>query len=61
VSLSSYETSSQHVPADLPSTRAPGPYLDSDYTLVLETLGEEKAANVFYKNAIEFYRPKKVG
>ena len=46
---------------DLPSTRAPRPYLDSDYTLVLETLGEEKAANVFYNNAIEFYRPKKVG
>ena len=45
---------------DLPSTRAPRPYLDSDYTLVLEALGEEKAANVFYKNAIEFYRPKKV-
>jgi predicted TIM-barrel fold metal-dependent hydrolase len=46
---------------DLPSTRAPRPYRDDDYTLVLETLGEEKAANVFYKNAIEFYRPKKVG
>jgi len=46
---------------DLPSTRAPRPYLDSDYTLVLETLGEEKAANVFYENAIEFYRPKQVG
>ncbi|MSP38998.1 MAG: 2-pyrone-4,6-dicarboxylate hydrolase [Deltaproteobacteria bacterium] len=46
---------------DLPSTRAPRPYLDSDYTLVLEVLGEEKAANVFYKNAIEFYRTKKVG
>ena len=44
---------------DLPSTRAPRPYLDDDYTLVLETLGEEKATNVFYKNAIEFYRPKK--
>ncbi|MGZ8532031.1 MAG: amidohydrolase family protein, partial [Candidatus Binatia bacterium] len=43
---------------DLPSTRAPRPYLDSDYTLVVETLGEEKAANVFHKNAIEFYRPK---
>ena len=45
---------------DLPSTRAPRPYLDSDYTLVLETLGEDKAANVFYKNAFEFYRPTKV-
>lgn len=46
---------------DLPSTRAPRPYLDSDYTLVVEALGEEKAANVFYKNAIEFYRPKQAG
>jgi predicted TIM-barrel fold metal-dependent hydrolase len=46
---------------DLPSTRAPRPYQDDDYTAVLETLGEEKAANVFYKNAIEFYRPKKIG
>lgn len=42
---------------DLPSTRAPRPYEDDDYTMVLQTLGEEKAANVFYKNAIEFYRP----
>ena len=46
---------------DLPSTRAPRPYHDDDYTLVLETLGEDEAANVFYKNAIEFYRPKKTG
>jgi predicted TIM-barrel fold metal-dependent hydrolase len=46
---------------DLPSTRAPRPYQDDDYTLVLEALGEEKAADVFYKNALQFYRPKKVG
>jgi hypothetical protein len=46
---------------DLPSTRAPRPYQDDDYALVLETLGEAKAENVLYKNAIEFYRPKKVG
>ncbi len=46
---------------DLPSTRAPRPYQDDDYTLVLETLGEQKAADVFYKNAVEFYRPKKIG
>lgn len=46
---------------DLPSTRAPRPYLDSDYDLVLDALGEEKAANVFYKNAIGFYRPAKAG
>ena len=46
---------------DLPSTRAPRPYLDDDCTLVLETLGEAKAANVLYKNALEFYRPQKIG
>ena len=46
---------------DLPSTRAPRPYRDEDYTLVLESLGEEKAGDVFYKNAIEFYRLKKIG
>ena len=45
---------------DLPSTRSPRPYQDDDYTLVLETLGEEKAGDVFYKNAIEFYRPRKI-
>jgi predicted TIM-barrel fold metal-dependent hydrolase len=45
---------------DLPSTRAPRPYEDGDYTVVLETLGEEKATNVFYKNALEFYRPKRI-
>jgi hypothetical protein len=45
---------------DLPSTRAPRPYRDDDDTLVQETLGEDKAANVLYKNAIEFYRPKKI-
>ena len=44
---------------DLPSTRAPRPYREDDYDLVLEALGEAKAADVFYKNAIEFYRPKK--
>lgn len=46
---------------DLPSTRAPRPYQDEDYALVLETLGEKKAADVFYKNAIEFYRPNQLG
>ena len=46
---------------DLPSTRAPRPYQDDDYIFVLETMGEEKAANVFYKNAIDFYRPTKAG
>jgi len=43
---------------DLPSTRAPRPYRDEDYTLVLETLGEQRAAHVFYENAVEFYRPR---
>ena len=45
---------------DLPSTYTPRPYQDDDYTLVLEMLGAKKAANVLFKNAIEFYRPKRI-
>lgn len=42
---------------DLPSTRAPRPFLDADIELVAETLGEEGARKVFRKNALAFYRP----
>jgi hypothetical protein len=45
---------------DLQCARAPRLYQDDDYTLVPGTLGEEYAANIFYKNAIEFYRPRLV-
>ena len=41
---------------DLPSTRAPRPYADSDYLLVAATLGDEAAQAVLYDNAAEFYR-----
>jgi predicted TIM-barrel fold metal-dependent hydrolase len=41
---------------DLPSTRAPRPYADSDFLLVVETLGEEAARAVLYGNAAGFYR-----
>jgi predicted TIM-barrel fold metal-dependent hydrolase len=41
---------------DLPSTRAPRPYEDSDFTLVIEALGGENAGKVFYENAAVFYR-----
>ncbi len=40
---------------DLPSTRAPRPYLDSDYELVLVALGEEQARRVFRDNACALY------
>ncbi len=42
---------------DLPSTRAPRPYLDSDFLLVAEALGDEAARAVFFHNAAQFYRP----
>jgi predicted TIM-barrel fold metal-dependent hydrolase len=42
---------------DLPSTRAPRCYKDDDFNLIIETLGEEKATRVLYKNAIELYKP----
>ena len=44
---------------DLPSTRAPQPYSDNDYFLVIEALGEDLAQQVFYENAINLYRPEK--
>ena len=41
---------------DVPSTRAPRPYADDDFQLVLDTLGAEAARRVFSENALEFYR-----
>lgn len=42
---------------DLPSTRAPREYADSDFMLVVEALGPEGAKKVFSENALNFYRP----
>lgn len=47
--------------SDLPSTRAPRPYEDDDFTLVVEALGKEKACKVLYENAVRFYGPAKNG
>ncbi len=41
---------------DLPCTRAPRPYIDEDYFLVIDALGEAGAEKVFSKNAASFYR-----
>lgn len=41
---------------DLPSTRAPRPYVDDDFLLVADMLGEQAAQAVFYDNAVKFYR-----
>lgn len=41
---------------DLPSTRAPRPFLDRDLDLVAETLGESAARLVLRDNALTFYR-----
>jgi len=46
---------------DLPSTRAPRPYEDNDFALVVEALGAEDACKVLYENAETFYRPSKIG
>jgi predicted TIM-barrel fold metal-dependent hydrolase len=43
---------------DLPSTRAPRPYQDSDLLLVLEALGEDLGKKALYDNAVAFYRPR---
>ncbi len=41
---------------DHPSTRAPRTFLPEDIELVLDALGEEQAADVFWRNAWQFYR-----
>lgn len=41
---------------DLPSTRAARPYSDRDFQLVIDTLGEAAARDVFLGNALSFYR-----
>lgn len=41
---------------DLPSTRAPCPYIDNDFMLVVDTLGLDGAKDVLSRNAIEFYK-----
>lgn len=43
---------------DLPSTRAPRPYADDDFLVVIEAMGEEGARRVLCDNAVAFYRPK---
>ena len=45
---------------DLPSTRAPRPYSDDDFYLIVEAVGEDLARKVFYDNAINFYRPSHI-
>ncbi|MDP9496930.1 MAG: amidohydrolase family protein [Actinomycetota bacterium] len=44
------------VGTDLPSTRAPRPFADSDLDLVLDTLGAELGAAAFLDNALALYR-----
>lgn len=41
---------------DLPSTRAPKPYNDKDFMLVIDALGDARAKDVFCNNALEFYK-----
>ena len=45
---------------DLPSTRAPRPYTDNDFLLVIDALDSAGAKNVLSRNAIEFYNPRKM-
>lgn len=41
---------------DMPSTRAPRPYKDDDFLIVIETLGEQAARAVLSDNAKTFYQ-----
>ena len=46
--------------SDLPSTRAPRPYTDDDYSLVIEAIGDEGARKVLCTNAIALYLKRNV-
>ena len=41
---------------DLPSTRAPRPFEDTDIVLLIDALGEDGAGRALWQNAREFYR-----
>ena len=41
---------------DLPSTRAPRPFLKSDIDLILNHFDHAQAEKIFYKNALKLYR-----
>lgn len=43
---------------DLPSTRAPIPYSDSDFNLVTDAVGLEQATRIYYHNALKLYYRK---
>lgn len=43
---------------DLPSIRAPSPYTDDDFMLVVETFDQDSAVDILSRNAIEFYKPQ---
>lgn len=55
--LASANPSALMVGTDLPSTRAPRPFLDADLDLVAESLGEEAARAALRDNAVRLYRP----
>lgn len=42
---------------DLPSTRAPRPFADTDLDLIVDTLGDQVGAAVLHGNAVAFYAP----
>ena len=48
------------VGTDVPSTRAPRRFADTDLDLVVESVGPELAPAVFSKNALDLYRPARV-
>jgi len=45
---------------DLPSTRAPRPFSDSDIDLIKEALDGDLLEKALYENAVQFYRPSKI-
>jgi hypothetical protein len=46
---------------DLPSTRARRPFQDTDLDIIFDTFDEKLAEKVLFRNAVEWYRPSRIG
>ena len=47
--------------SDLPSTRAPRPFNDDDVNLILDSFDDQQVKNIFYNNALAFYKINHLG
>lgn len=55
--ISNVNPNSMMFGTDLPSTRAPRPFLDEDVQLILDMFDDNLSRKILYLNALQFYEP----